>query len=164
MLILLWLVVSFFIRVIFIQKWLSFYHISNITYFKFLLYLIHHLYFWNEDKDELTVFISLRYKLLSSDIHKICFFAFLFLGDGLDHCLLYNVTNSVHSSSGTVSIRSNPLNLPICLDSWVQHSRVLFNIAFYIIRLYFHHQSHPQLDVVFALAPSLHSGVIIREM
>ena len=27
----------------------------------------------------------------------------------------------------------------------------------YSIRLYFHHQSHPQLGVVFALAPSLHS-------
>ena len=40
-----------------------------------------------------------------------CPFAFLFLGDGLDHCLLYNVRTSVHSSSGTVSIRSNPLNL-----------------------------------------------------
>ena len=30
----------------------------------------------------------------------------------------------------------------------------------YSIRLYFHHQSHPQLCVVFALAPSLLSGVI----
>ena len=29
--------------------------------------------------------------------------------------------------------------------------------ALYIIRLYFHYQSHPQLGVVFALAPSLHS-------
>ena len=29
-------------------------------------------------------------------------FAFLYLGDGFDHCLLYN---------GTLSIRSNPLNL-----------------------------------------------------
>ena len=27
----------------------------------------------------------------------------------------------------------------------------------YSIRLYFHHQSHPQLGVAFALAPSLHS-------
>ena len=27
----------------------------------------------------------------------------------------------------------------------------------YSIGLYFHHQSHPQLDVVCALAPSLHS-------
>ena len=33
----------------------------------------------------------------------------------------------------------------------------LCNIALYSIRLYFHHQSHPQLDVVFALVPSLHS-------
>ena len=34
---------------------------------------------------------------------------FFSLGDGLDHCLLYNIKN--HSSSGTVSIRSNPLKL-----------------------------------------------------
>ena len=44
---------------------------------------------------------------VSSDNH--CLFAFLFLGDGLDHCLLSQT--SVHSSSGTLSIRSNPLNL-----------------------------------------------------
>ena len=30
-------------------------------------------------------------------------------------------------------------------------------MALYSIGLYFHHQSHPQLGVVFALAPSLHS-------
>ena len=29
--------------------------------------------------------------------------AFLFLGDGFDHCLLYNVTTSICSSSGTLS-------------------------------------------------------------
>ena len=35
------------------------------------------------------------------------------------------------------------------------------NIALYSIRVYFHHQSHPQLCVVFSLAPSLHfSGFI----
>ena len=33
----------------------------------------------------------------------------------------------------------------------------LCNIVLYSIRLYFHHQSHPQLGVVFALALSLHS-------
>ena len=38
-------------------------------------------------------------------------FAFLFLQDGLDPFLLYNVMNLIHSSSGTLSIRSNPLNL-----------------------------------------------------
>ena len=32
----------------------------------------------------------------------------------------------------------------------------LCNIVLYSIRLYFHHQSHPLLGVVFALAPSLH--------
>ena len=38
------------------------------------------------------------------------------------------------------------------LDSWTKHSRFLCNIALYSIRLYFHHQSHPQLGVVLALA------------
>ena len=36
-------------------------------------------------------------------------------------------------------------------------SSVLCNIVLYSIGLYFHHQSHPQLGVVFALAASLHS-------
>ena len=37
----------------------------------------------------------------------------------------------------------------------------LCNIALYSIRIYFHHQSHPQLGVVFALAPLfILSGVI----
>ena len=40
-----------------------------------------------------------------------CFFMFLLFGDGLDHCLLYSVMNLLHSSSGTLFIRSNPLNL-----------------------------------------------------
>ena len=35
-------------------------------------------------------------------------------------------------------------------------SRFLYNIALYCIRPYFHHQSHPQLGVVFALAPSMY--------
>ena len=35
----------------------------------------------------------------------------------------------------------------------------LCNIVLYSIRLYFHHQSHPQLGVVFALAPSPFFGV-----
>ena len=34
-----------------------------------------------------------------------------FLGDGLDPCLLYNVTKLCPCSSGTLSIRSSPLNL-----------------------------------------------------
>ena len=38
-------------------------------------------------------------------------FAFLFLGAGLYHCLLYSVMNLCHSSSGTLSIISNTLNL-----------------------------------------------------
>ena len=43
-------------------------------------------------------------------------------------------------------------NLP-----WFKHSRFLCNIALYSIGPYFYHQSHPQLGIVFALAPSLHS-------
>ena len=35
--------------------------------------------------------------------------------------------------------------------------RFLCNIVLYSIRLYFHHQSHPQLGIVFSLALSLHS-------
>ena len=38
------------------------------------------------------------------------YFTLLFLGYGLDHCLLYNVMNLFHSSSDTLCIRSNPLN------------------------------------------------------
>ena len=42
-----------------------------------------------------------------------------------------------------------------CIGTW--NVRFLCNIALYSIRLYLHHQSHPQLGVVFILAPSLHS-------
>ena len=48
-------------------------------------------------------------------------------------------------------------SLPICLDSWAWHSRILCNISLYSIEPCFHQQSHPQLGVVFALMPSLHS-------
>ena len=47
-----------------------------------------------------------------------------------------------------------------CLDSWTWHSRFLCNISLYSIRPCFYHQLQPQLAVVFALAPSLPSGVI----
>ena len=43
-------------------------------------------------------------------------------------------------------------------------SRFLCNISLYSIRLYFHHQSYPQLGVVFALALSLHSSRIISPL
>ena len=49
------------------------------------------------------------------------------------------------------------LTTPIYLDSWTQHSRFLCNIVPYSIRLYFHHQTHPQMGIVFALAQPLHS-------
>ena len=39
----------------------------------------------------------------------------------------------------------------------MEHSRILCNIVLYSIRVCFHPQSHPQLGIVFALAPSLHS-------
>ena len=45
-------------------------------------------------------------------------------------------------------------NLPCFMDL---DSRFLCNIALYSIGLYFYHQSHPQLGVVFVLAASLHS-------
>ena len=41
--------------------------------------------------------------------------------------------------------------------SSTKYYRFLCNIALYIIGLYFHHQSHPQVVAVFALAPSLYS-------
>ena len=47
--------------------------------------------------------------------------------------------------------------LPICPDSWTWHSKFLCNIALYSIGSCFYHQSHPQLGIVFALVPSLHS-------
>ena len=43
------------------------------------------------------------------------------------------------------------------LDSWTWHSSFLGNIVLYSIRLDFHQQSHPQLDIVFTLAQPLHS-------
>ena len=44
--------------------------------------------------------------------------------------------------------------LSIYLDSWTENFRFLCNIVFYNTGLYFHHQSHPQLGVVFTLALS----------
>ena len=41
--------------------------------------------------------------------------------------------------------------------SWTWRSRFPCNIVLYSIRLCFYHQSHPQLGIVFTLAPSLHS-------
>ena len=68
----------------------------------------------------------------------------------------------VHLSSLILDCRHSLLlslvwPLPICLDSWTWHSRFLCNIALYSIGPCFCHQSHPQLGIVFALAPSLHS-------
>ena len=51
---------------------------------------------WQEYTKELTK------KIFMTQI-TICLFAFLFLGDGLDHCLLFNATNLLHSSSVTLS-------------------------------------------------------------
>ena len=54
--------------------------------------------------------------------------------------------------------------LPICLDSWTWHSRFLCNIALYSIGPCFSHQSHPQLGIVFALAPSLYLSRVISPL
>ena len=43
------------------------------------------------------------------------------------------------------------------LNWWTWHSRFLCNIALHSIGPCFYHQSYPQLGIVFALAPSLHS-------
>ena len=57
-------------------------------------------------------FASLLFSAIyKASLDKFCLFAFPFLGDGLDHCLLYNVMNFCPYSSGTLSVRSNPLNL-----------------------------------------------------
>ena len=53
---------------------------------------------------------------------------------------------------------SHVWQLAICLDSWTWQSRFLCNIALYSIRRCFYHLSHPQLGIVFNLAPSLHSS------
>ena len=47
--------------------------------------------------------------------------------------------------------------LPIFLDSGTTHSRFLCNTVLYSTGLYFHHQLHVQLDVIFTLALPLHS-------
>ena len=56
--------------------------------------------------------------------------------------------------------------LPICLDSWTWHSRFLcsLHIALCSIGPCFYHQSHPQLGIVFALAPCLHSSGVISPL
>ena len=54
--------------------------------------------------------------------------------------------------------------LPICLDSWTWHSKFLYSIALYSIWPCFQNQSHPQLDVVFALASSLHFFRVISPL
>ena len=54
--------------------------------------------------------------------------------------------------------------LPICLDSWTQHSRFLCNIALYSFGPCFYHQPHPQLGSGFALALPLHSFEVISTL
>ena len=57
----------------------------------------------------------------------------------------------------TFALDISCLTNSICLDSWTQHSRFLCNIALYSIGPCFYNQLHPQLGIVFALVPSLHS-------
>ena len=47
--------------------------------------------------------------------------------------------------------------LPNCLDSWTLHSTFQCNNALYSIKVYFHHQWHPELGVVFTLSQPLYS-------
>ena len=53
----------------------------------------------------------------------------------------------------TLAIFLTTSNLPRLMDLTFQ---VPVQYCFYSIRLYFYHQSHPQLAAAFALAPSLH--------
>ena len=48
-------------------------------------------------------------------------------------------------------------SLPIYLDSWTSHFKFLYSIVLYNIGLYFHHQTYPQLGIVFTLTQPLHS-------
>ena len=50
------------------------------------------------------------------------------------------------------------------LWSWTWHSGFLCNIAVYSIGPCFYHQSHPQLGILFALAPSVHSFRVISPL
>ena len=67
-----------------------------------------------------------------------CLFAFIFLGAALDHCTMSRT--SIHSSLGTLSIRSNPFYLFVtstvkCVDSCI------FSILFssFSDHLYYHY-------------------------
>ena len=87
-------------------------------------------------------------QLSSSSSRNICRYIYDILGIYID----------IYVSIYLWSNRPSPLwPFPICLDSWTWHSRFLCNIALYSIRPCVYHQSHPQLGIVFALAPSLHS-------
>ena len=56
----------------------------------------------------LLFFFSCLWGLLRQ---PLCLFAFLFLGDGLNQHFCTMLRTPVHSSSGSLSIRSNPLSL-----------------------------------------------------
>ena len=74
------------------------------------------------------------------------------------HCISDSLLTMRATAFLLCSLLPSPVwPLLIYLDSWTPHSRFLSNIVLYSIGLYFHHQSHPQLGVVFALASSLHS-------
>ena len=69
------------------------------------------------------------------------------------HCSPFSLLILIMSIFTLAISRLTTSNLP-----WfMEHSRSLCNIAVYKVRLCFHHQSHPQLGFVFALAPSFHS-------
>ena len=62
-----------------------------------------------------------------------------------------------HIISVICSVLLNTYYVPIYLDSQTQHSTFLCKIVLYSIGFYFHHQSHTQLGIVFALAQPPHS-------
>ena len=81
---------------------------------------------------------SLLFKAICKAFFRqpFCLFAFLFLGDGLISAFCTVSRTSVHSSSGTVSIGSNPLNLFITstvfdLDhpEWLVVYPIFFNLS-----------------------------------
>ena len=81
------------------------------------VFLISPCYFWNSAFKRVYLSFLLCFLLLFfSQLFvrppqtAILFFAFLFLGDGLNPCLLYNVTN-LRPEFIRHSIRSSPLNL-----------------------------------------------------
>ena len=76
------------------------------------------------------------------------------------HCTCCSVNKSCPTLCNSHGLLSSAWLCAIYLDSWAEHSRFLCNTVLYIIRLYSHHQTHPQLSVIFTLAQPVHFGAI----